>query len=187
MEMNIKLTVIRTLRYCGKAQLFFIFLAGGILSHGDSIAGSSLTKSGFHRQCNSCHIQQNNTFATPLWNPDIRRGDLQPDNYNNPRPAIASSKVCLSCHDGTIGSDQAISLGGQAANTIAIDPDRSHPVSVDYSVSFSRKRGGLRHPSTLDGVRLYDGKVECATCHDIHASSRLRASKRALCTSCHNV
>ncbi len=185
--MNIKSTVTKIPRYCVKAQLFFIFIVGTILSNGDSTAGPSMMKNGFHQNCNSCHIQQSNTSANPLWAPDIRQGNFQPAGYANPGPAIASSKVCLSCHDGTIGSDQAINLGGQAANTIAIDPDRSHPVSVDYSVSFSRKRGGLRHPSTLDGVRLYDGKVECATCHDIHASSRLRASKRALCTSCHNV
>ncbi len=179
---------VMNLKYWGKEQLFSILLVGWLLSGGDATAGPSMVRTKSDRNCHICHMAQNKKIILPPRSPDIQGQNFQPAKHADICLEINSSKACLSCHDGTIGRDQAISFGEEAKNAASIDLGRSHPVSVDYNASFSRKRRNLRHPSTLSSdIRLFNGKVECGTCHDIHASFHLRTSKRVLCTSCHNM
>ncbi|MCB1035216.1 MAG: hypothetical protein KDD47_15415 [Acidobacteria bacterium] len=149
--------------------------------------------------CKFCHIPHSALEAEPLWGhvlssvasyevPDIRApggGGTTPA----PQPD-GSSRLCLSCHDGTVALGE---IGGlprpiQMAGSQRLTPDRpgflgtdlsgSHPISFvppevppvgegserDISV---RPLGVLRNDPR---VRLDEqSKMQCTTCHDAHA------------------
>lgn len=129
------------------------------------------------------------------------------------------SRLCLSCHDGTIGLDVATNLpntytglnpanrtidecenchsGGSPAGGVNWEgvwfrPDMrdQHPFSILYDPS--RRPGQFRSAvgGTVGGLPLYQGKVECATCHEPHSEQFryfLRQSNvgGSLCLTCH--
>jgi predicted CXXCH cytochrome family protein len=129
------------------------------------------------------------------------------------------SRRCLSCHDGTIGLDAVTNLpnsyagpapanhmidecedchsggnpaGGLNWEGVWLRPDmrNQHPFSVLYDPN---QRPGEFRPgigNTVGGLPLFDGKVECATCHEPHSEQFrffLRSSNvgGALCLACH--
>jgi len=122
----------------------------------------------------------------------------------------ASSKACLSCHDGTVAID---SFGGKTGTSFIggrdkIGPNLSddHPVSFTYDTVLATADGTLFDPSTktvpgLGGKTiaqgmLIGGKIECSSCHDVHKSKGyspssaklliINNSGSALCLTCHN-
>jgi len=95
------------------------------------------------------------------------------------------SADCISCHDGTVGSDTAYSFGGG----YWAHPDSSHPIGVSYRDASMRK--GLTPVGLLDKrLRLFDGKVGCGTCHDMFSSEpkklAVNNSGSKLCMLCHS-
>lgn len=130
------------------------------------------------------------------------------------------SRLCLSCHGGTAGLDaitnrpntysgpsaanQTIDTcedchrGGNPAGGIdwegvwfRSDMRKQHPFSVLYDPS--RRPGEFKAASgaAVNGLPLWNGKVECATCHEPH-SQRNRYFLRqpnvsgSFCLLCHN-
>lgn len=99
---------------------------------------------------------------------------------NNP-----GTLLCMSCHDGTIGST-AIPSGDSSAN-LGTTPGGNHPVNKMYP---GTNTGGWKgSPTQLLGVKAND-TVTCGTCHDPHESTNtkmLRADNRGsqLCLDCH--
>lgn len=91
---------------------------------------------------------------------------------------------CGKCHNGKVAHSIAI-------KHIGTDLTNDHPISMTYA--------GLTHvdqhfnppdtPNGFDnGVKLYDGKVECATCHNVHnpdVGLLLRVKADKLCETCH--
>jgi hypothetical protein len=90
------------------------------------------------------------------------------------------SKLCLSCHDGTVAED---SFGGQVGTTfmsgsalVGTDLSNDHPISFTYDDTLAGNDGGLYPPSTtnsgLGGTiaadMLFGGSMECGSCHDVH-------------------
>lgn len=122
------------------------------------------------------------------------------------------SNLCLSCHDGTVAinslnnasnlySNALPTMQGVAAVTGAIpatlksnlgtDLKNDHPVNFTYDAALVTADGGLNNPATLTEVKLYSGKVQCASCHDPHTSDRLvflrsTMAGSAMCLKCHN-
>lgn len=102
------------------------------------------------------------------------------------------SRTCLSCHDGLLSSD--IALSGSAGNFASAIMD-DHPVGVPYgrpggARSSSGMPFGLRPLSALDPrIRLYDGQVGCNSCHSPYAGTKgllvMDNQRSALCLSCH--
>jgi predicted CXXCH cytochrome family protein len=166
--------------------------------------------------CKVCHIPHGgNTGAeAPLWNrrltgetftlyssPTLNATLAQPDGV---------SKVCLSCHDGTVGLESFGSTGTlnswadpALTTTNIIDADHligtslanDHPISFVYDGTLVTADGGLNAPGGLTGVKLYSSKVQCASCHDVHNSTgttvaapllRVTNVASALCLKCHN-
>ncbi len=89
------------------------------------------------------------------------------------------SKLCLSCHNGIIGPDVF---------------NLHHFVSLEYDVTKTE----LREPDFIKfGVSgpiseiLFDGKIQCPSCHDPHneetvANTKLlRIDKTKICITCH--
>lgn len=91
---------------------------------------------------------------------------------------------CGKCHDGEVAHDIRV-------KTIGTDLRDDHPISVRYA-GFAIDNPNFRtvdSPFGFDnGVTLYDGMVECASCHDIHnpqARMLLRLEPNLLCGTCH--
>lgn len=97
---------------------------------------------------------------------------------------------CSQCHRGGDNKIEGIHELGLSAFGQNLSDD--HPVSINYP---KERDDAAFHPEPEDGkfsngVRLFSGRVECASCHDVHNPDRspfLRAGVEgsALCLTCH--
>ena len=142
--------------------------------------------------CITCHLPEDSVSQTkiPLWNPAGANQTFI--SYNTAGLAIDMSQKCISCHDGLNGIDRFGNLIGSTnlnANTFAVRNTlhNNHPVSIPYTV----KVGKFRDIIGSTEVKLFNGKVECVTCHHPHLAhnkKHLRSSntKSSLCLTCHD-
>jgi len=94
--------------------------------------------------------------------------------------------------------DKKMPAGG--ITNLGTDLSNDHPISIDYASAKSpsatdgtNSNVGFYQPTgdTFgNGVRLYSGKVQCASCHDPHRSNtntflRVANDGSALCLTCH--
>ena len=89
---------------------------------------------------------------------------------------------CFSCHSGS-------DIYPDATWTVGPDLTDDHPVSISYE-SARLASPNFFELTPKNGLKLYDGNVECSSCHDPHETAntaflRLSNSASALCTSCH--
>lgn len=117
---------------------------------------------------------------------------------NSPNHFDKGSRLCLTCHDGTLASN-VINRDFYAfgANSKGVPPDHfyrnsDHPVEIDYRLAQIRSKGRLKDPSMLDpAIKLEDGYVSCTSCHNPNSPLRARLvmsnSGSRLCFSCHNL
>lgn len=144
--------------------------------------------------CIFCHAAHTESDLGSLWN---RRTSPAPSYRAYESPTLqapigqpdGSSRLCLSCHDGTLalgatasraepvrmlGADASGRLRGES--NLGLDLSGDHPISVEYAQA--RGRGRVRnrtqlhaHPVGADGNTLLDGqgKVQCVSCHDPHS------------------
>lgn len=173
-----------------------------------------------NKMCAVCHAthQANSVPGAPLWSHestlaagytlytsptfDLHGGLTKTD------PA-ASSKLCLSCHDGTVALEN---FGGVTTGTNMIDPayqiggatgddlSNDHPISFDYTTALATLDGGLHDPATassgLGGTitndMLFSNKLQCASCHDVHNKYgvakllKMANNNSQLCLTCHD-
>ncbi len=163
--------------------------------------------------CIVCHTPHNaNTSVTnaPLWNhslsalPSYTMYSSATMNSTAGQPD-GSSKLCLSCHDGTVALEN---FGGVTTGThpmtgtslVGSDLSNDHPISITYDAALASSDGGLFNPTTqvsgLGGTitanMLVGNKMQCSSCHDVHNSagvSKLLVKSNAasaLCLTCHN-
>lgn len=161
--------------------------------------------------CIACHTPHNGDGTVdeaPLWNHEVTAtvaftlysGSTLDATVGQPS---AESKLCLSCHDGTVALD---SYGGATGtefiaggDLVGTDLSDDHPISFTYDDGLATTDGGLHPPSTassgLSGTiatdLLFGGEMQCASCHDVHGTanpSLLRVSNTGseLCLTCHN-
>lgn len=166
--------------------------------------------------CEVCHTPHNAVTISeaPLWNHEVTittftiyNSTVSPSFTATANQPDGSSKLCLSCHDGTVAMDN---FGGQTAGTNFISGDHNlgndlsndHPVSFVYDTSLAASDGGLFDPNsassglpsggTIQEDLLLANKLQCSSCHDVHnaagVSSLLVKSNAgsALCLTCHN-
>lgn len=162
--------------------------------------------------CVFCHTPHNSdtTVANaPLWNHEVTvatytvYAGLGSLDASVGQPA-GVSKLCLSCHDGTVAID---SFGGSTGATnitgvalLGTDLTNDHPVSFTYDASLATTDGGLQDPTvtnsglggTIDADMLFGTQLECASCHDVHNTANIPKllvklnGGSALCLTCHN-
>lgn len=116
-----------------------------------------------------------------------------------------TSKMCLSCHDGTLAMDSFGSptpkggtdlMTGEKAVGHGGNLTDDHPIGFDFSAALAQLDKGLVTPVSarwVDGANqlpLFAGKMECATCHGVHDNSfgdflRVSNKKSTLCLTCH--
>lgn len=210
-------------RRCGRAGLLALCLLGaglvpaaqaqtasdiGPTRHNLSVSGPgpirALTET---RICVFCHTPHNATPLSPLWNkeiePQIYTVYASPTLVAGPLPQPSGpTKLCLSCHDGTIGLGAVVNPAGGIAmaggdrlvpgslSDFGLDLSGHHPVSFPYHNALPNPGLVSSPPPEL----VYGGadEVHCTTCHDPHKDAYgkfLLMDNRysALCTTCHQV
>jgi predicted CXXCH cytochrome family protein len=189
---------------------FWIVLGIALAAAGTVVAG--ITNSvhdlraelGINEICVVCHTPHNAMDPTangldyaPLWNHEISTSgpytlyssstlDATPGQPDGP------SKLCLSCHDGSVAVDN---YGGVTTGTIYVDDaifdgapgnsvgaardfgtnlDNDHPISFNYDAvaSVDPEINPSSSPTPIGGTiasrLLVDGKLQCSSCHDVH-------------------
>ncbi len=154
--------------------------------------------------CIVCHTPHNadvTTVDAPLWNHGLTAATYT--LYDSPtftgKPSQTQpggvSKLCLSCHDGTVALD---AYGGQTGTTmlsgtgnLTDNLKKSHPVSFTYNTALATADGELADPTTLPAGWVNGGKFECSSCHDVHnkldfGKMLLKSNASSgLCLTCH--
>lgn len=164
--------------------------------------------------CKVCHVPHNaKSTQVPLW-----RGSLTSNGTYNlyssstlnasvGQPS-AKTRACLSCHDSTLGRGMLTGscLDCHSFHGSTLDLSLHHPVSFTYDTALTTADGELHDPGTttvsqlggktIQQSMLFEGKMECPSCHDVHATKgdSATASKlllvannhSRLCLTCHN-
>ena len=158
--------------------------------------------------CHTPHDAERTAIGGPAWNHKMSAATYTLYSSPTMKATVGQptgvSKLCLSCHDGTVALD---SFGGKIGSTtikgsalIGTDLNAMHPISFRYDSALASRDSTLYDPSskssgigsTIDRDMLYDGKMECATCHDVHDRHgndhllRMTDAGSALCLTCHN-
>lgn len=158
--------------------------------------------------CIFCHTPHNASPAAPLWNRvnpttyyRIYQSSTTDARIGQP---TGSSKMCLSCHDGSIALGMVLSRPDPIPLThpyipsgpgnLTNDLSDDHPIGFRYDRQLSNRDPQLRDPSLVDSrIKLGPrGELECIACHDPHNNRlgnflRLPTRDGALCNACHEM
>ncbi len=157
--------------------------------------------------CIFCHTPHNASPAQPLWNHELS-AVVNYVNYASSTlrsyaseaeapPIDGHSKLCLSCHDGTVAIGSVVSewseiemvtvpgvidasrklVGG--AGYLGTDLSGGHPISIVFDESLVLRRNSsepplskLRWPIVDPDIKLYPAQngrgVQCTSCHNPH-------------------
>ena len=164
--------------------------------HNLSVSGKGDIKSSTEtRVCIFCHSSHNASREGPLWNHETTApGKFKTYDRSTlaarPNQPNGSTKLCLSCHDGTIavgalkGLAEPIemqSVGGdgeipsQRKSHIGTDLTGTHPVSITFAQSSALSTNHLRWPPVDPEKKVgvdANGFVQCTSCHDPHDDSK---------------
>lgn len=203
----------------------------GVLGFGTMVQAGTITGSAHDfttqawsggRICIACHASHNTDVTetdAPLWHhapttqtytlyntSTMDTTTMQPDGL---------SRLCLSCHDGTVAVDN---FGGIVGGTTFVEPKNNlgstlnddHPIGFVYDSQLALTDGSLHDPASTDvtigagaqqksgkiaDVILFNGRMECSSCHDVHNTFtadngdglvRISQSGSAICLTCHN-
>ncbi|HXE41981.1 MAG TPA: cytochrome c3 family protein [Candidatus Baltobacteraceae bacterium] len=160
--------------------------------------------------CIFCHTVHRANGQTPLWNHNMS-GVTNYIVYSSPTlKAVVgqpngSSRLCLSCHDGTValGSVNSRTSTIQMQNGVTTMPtgrgnlgtdlSGDHPISFIYDAALVAQDPALNNPAQLTGkVKLdHDKQMQCTSCHDPHDDQFgnflvMDNTASALCIACHN-
>ena len=152
--------------------------------------------------CVFCHVPHGASGDGPLWHADVPHHAYKVYSSAtldaDPRQPDGASKLCLSCHDGTLASTalapgpgpgtvrrsigpHGVLPGGAGGPVLGTDLSDDHPVSFVYDADLAARDGQLltpeRAPSGLGGTVASDlldphKKLQCTSCHDAHDDSR---------------
>jgi predicted CXXCH cytochrome family protein len=190
--------------------------AGTIVGSAHDFTGSAWSGG---QICVACHAPHNTAVLAeaPLWNHALNTSATYTAYTSSTMNAVtgqpgAVSKLCLSCHDGALAVN---SFGGATGSTyltgsvnLGTNLSNDHPIGFTYDAALVTSDGALNavtdsltigtggtktRAGTISSNMLYAGKVECASCHDVHntftVSSgyllKVSMTASALCTTCH--
>ena len=212
-------------------KLFITLMALALIAgfSGISIAGISGSMHDFsfdtwsnNQICLPCHTPHNGeqVEGAPLWNHTLSQGPY--NMYSSPSMTAivpgsptGSSKLCLSCHDGTVSLD---AFGGDDVGTgifitgdadLTTDLTDDHPISIVYDDDLAVADPGLWIPSSrevtigsgefsrtgsITEVMLADNELQCSACHSVHNDFvvgdeyllKISEVGSELCLACHN-
>jgi predicted CXXCH cytochrome family protein len=155
--------------------------------------------------CVYCHTPHNASPQRGLWNRELSGATYQLYESTTLKALVkqptGSSRLCLSCHDGTLAMGTLRRAQNGLQPTLGVLTGRTvlgtnlsgdHPISFVYDSALAANRGELADPMSLPAVVKLDHnrELQCTSCHDAHEDRRpnfLRMDTRngALCLSCH--
>ncbi len=196
--------------------------------------GDSVEQQGLNRICVYCHAPHNTVKPgsaaangvtyLPLWNHQVTAiaaytlysngtNDFSPNgpvsNLNSQAMTLSSqpggvSKLCLSCHDGSVAVNQygknapATKTYVSARALIGGGGDLSshHPIGFPYDAVQALDSGINASTTQMGPYQISDllpnGNMECSTCHDVHNSKAqgkkllwVEDTNSAFCLTCH--
>jgi predicted CXXCH cytochrome family protein len=155
--------------------------------------------------CRFCHTPHRAGQTVALWNRDLPQEAY--DVYESttlastPEQPTGASRLCLSCHDGTIALGNVLWAPGetiaplpplQGRVLLGTDLRDDHPVSFVYDEALAIANGELASPLTLTGPVQLDrlDRVQCTSCHDPHSDLFPKflvatSENGQLCVTCH--
>lgn len=165
------------------------------LSHHD-FRGAYWSGNEYCLPCHTPNLAVMEAQTTPLWNDQITEAsfEMYTDQTLEDTKGLPAgeTKLCLSCHDGTI----AINYHGGSTNKTAmfkngkliVNQRNDHFVSIVYDSVLISKNKQLHDPRTapsgLGGTiqedLLVNNKIVCTSCHDVHISRNSMG-----CAGCH--
>jgi predicted CXXCH cytochrome family protein len=214
----------RTGRRAVRGKLFLILLAAffGFSARSASVVGSihdlSVGGSGSIKAvseknvCVFCHTAHHANGETPLWNHTMSSVSnyvvYSSARFTNLNIIVqqpnGSSRLCLSCHDGTValgnvssGAAQIQMQGGvttmpSGANNLGTDLSADHPISFLYDAALAARDPQIKDPTSLPkAVRLdSQNRLQCIACHNPHDNQYgnflvMDNTGSALCLTCH--
>lgn len=161
--------------------------------------------------CIFCHTPHNAAGETYLWNHRLSNRDFPSYSSSTLQSTVTAvqpqdtSKLCLSCHDGSIALGDTVNDGSAAfvqgaaytlPSSSASNLAGDQTFSNDHPFGFApRAAAEILNPAMRDPVRLdRSGKVQCTSCHDPHREDADPVMRKflvksnqasALCLSCH--
>ncbi len=153
------------------------------------------TPSGISLACLSCHdgtvaVDYIVNMPGPGWSPGGAKGDL--DSWkNSPRHGKLTTtgdplvNCAVACHGGAVIAETDFTQA-----ILGTDLSNDHPISMTYPEP--AQDPDFKTPAEVGsgGLKLFNNKVECSSCHDVHdpaITPFLRKSNitSALCSTCH--
>jgi predicted CXXCH cytochrome family protein len=204
-------TIVATIVLAGSALLLGQGESVVNSPHNLSVSGPGVVRASTEEQvCIFCHTPHNAAPIQPLWNRNEPMSAYLVYSSNaldaEPGQPTGSSKMCLSCHDGTIalGSvvsrDQEIRMAGgittlpPGRSNLGTDLSDDHPISFRFDTSLVAKDPHLVDPHLLPSeLKLDPGReLQCTTCHEPHDNSFghflvMPNDTSALCRACHQI
>ena len=156
--------------------------------------------------CKFCHTPHASNPIAPLWNRHDPGTYYETYESSTLKAAVGqptgSSRLCLSCHDGTIALTQTYNPQNAPPGTIYItSQDRGylgthlgddHPISFAYDSALAAQNHELLDPASLPASVSLDntGQLQCATCHDPHDNTfgkflTMSNVESQMCRTCH--
>lgn len=178
--------------------------------HNLSVTGPGTVRAVTETQiCIFCHTPHNATREAPLWNRNSSGAAYTPYSSTTAKANIGqptgASRLCLSCHDGTVALGmvrsraEPIPFEGGVFNMppgsarLGTDLGDDHPVSFRYDIQLAVENGQLMNPASLTtDVRLdRQEELQCTSCHDPHDDQYGMFLVRdnyasGLCLTCHD-
>jgi hypothetical protein len=188
----------------GVIALFPVTMNAGIqYTHHDFTYGEKAPSTELCNVCHTPHHANTTVSQSPLWNHQVTVNSFtlysSPTLQSTPTQPTSISRLCLSCHDGTVAVDAFGASAGtyymrsinSHAVPIAISTklNSHHPVSIRYDSALATQDTKLYNPETtpsgLGGTISHDmlngGVLECSSCHDVHV-----ARGTGNCMDCHS-
>lgn len=178
--------------------------------HNLAVSGPGTIKAIFEKRvCIFCHAPHHARIdISSLWNRQDSTTTYtkyqSSTMYATVGQPTGSSKLCLSCHDGTIALGALVSdpaeiafAGGvrffpEISSKLGTDLSDDHPISFVYDSSLVLSNVELVQPLSLPSQLNLDNnqQLQCTTCHDPHDNSYgkflvMTNASSALCKSCH--
>jgi predicted CXXCH cytochrome family protein len=170
--------------------------------------------------CITCHDSRNTVRdigGAPMWNHALSSRTYSLYGSASMKAAVGQpgqvSRLCLSCHDGTVAVD---SYGGRAGsqfirpvNHLGSALNDDHPIGFVYDSSLAALNGSLHDPKSrvvtigsgaqtqtglVADLLLANNQVECTSCHDVHNAFtvgrsgllKMDVARSTICTACHS-
>jgi predicted CXXCH cytochrome family protein len=154
--------------------------------------------------CSFCHTPHGALPGTPLWSHKLSTAVYKIYESSSLKAKVGqptgASKLCLSCHDGTVALTETITGAGGGTSipagsaNLGTDLSDDHPISFVYSSGLSAQDPQIRPPFDLPPALKLDrsGELQCTTCHDAHDNRHgsflvMSNARSQMCVSCHDL